>query len=315
MNRTLPNLLRPTALLASLVLLVASPLHAQGDEKPAKQDPESEAAQKEAIATLKKAMAEQGIRMDFKKKTLAIDVEAGRPTDPIEFLLITPRGKDHEAVLVTEIVPSVLNGALLALGLKPGTNATTEDLDPQPTEEEIRAGKPWFRVIPPTGMKVWMTISWKTDGEGGKPVEHECAIEDWLLDMTTERPVEDASFVYLGGRMGPLNRGEPDVFLCDYAGNVFSVIYRDPANHLVTMSHERASDDQVWWLTRRVPEPGTKAELTLHLTKPKIHVEREKRIAKERKIREEARREKKDADKRDNGKKDNGKKGDKQGGK
>jgi hypothetical protein len=51
-----------------------------------------------------------------------------------------------------------------------------------------------------------------------------------------------------------------------------------PDNHLATMVHERARDDQNWWLTKLVPEPGTEVEFVFHKIEPPICVERTKRV-------------------------------------
>ncbi|MEO0479180.1 MAG: YdjY domain-containing protein [Planctomycetota bacterium] len=249
-------------------------------------DPESQQKKAEAVAALVKALADQGVELDLENRRVSLEVQVGRPTDPLEYLLITPRGKDHEALLVTEIQPSMLNAAFLTLGLEKGTNASTKDIEPMPTEEEIRAGAPWFEVIPPEGQKLFFSVEWSVEGENGELEQKRAPIEDWILDFSTERPLEECEWIYLGGRMGPLNRGEDAVFLTDYTGDLISLCYRDPANHLITPRHEKANNDDIWWLTNVVPEPGTIVKLSIDLEETPMHRERNERVKKERAERE-----------------------------
>lgn len=252
----------------SPILLVAGglPLAAQAVDPP------------RAAADLKAAFAKAGIEVDLEGKKLTLRAKVSRPADLLEYLLITRIGKAHEALLVTEAQPSVLNAALLALGLTPGTNATYKEKDPQPSEEEIRAGADWLIITPPQGPQVWFTVAWKDADD--KP--HECTIEDWLMDLATGEGVEAGDWIYIGGRMAAPYRGEAPVFIADLEGNLASSCYLDPGNHLVTLRHARARSDQNWWMTEACPPPGTEIALTIHTQKPQLVREREERLAKEK---------------------------------
>lgn len=255
-------------------------------QDPARQDPTrqgspgtpSEAPQSpaELLASFERA----GLRFDAKAGTVGLDVSVANPDNPLEFVLSHERGKVHEAMFVTRVKASQLNAALIALGCTPGENARVVDRDPMPTEEEVRNGAPMFDVIAPKGMTLWFTVRWTTLDEAGADVVHEHALEDLLLDLVVQKPVEDASWIYLGGNFAPIYRNEPPVFVGDFEGNLVSVVYKHPSNHLVTMSHARADDDQIWWFTETAPPPGTKVALTIHRAKPKLVAEREARIAK-----------------------------------
>ena len=199
------------------------------------------------------------------------------PQDPIEYLLIHRKGKRHEAVFVTKSKPSVLNAALLLLGLTPGTNAKVTEKNPPPTLEEVQKGVDPIVVTPSKGVPFWMTVRWKTPE--GKAVEH--CVEDLLLDRSTQKPITDCQWIYLGGRMAQLYRNEPEVYVADFEGNLVSVCYLSPDNHLGTMVHENARDDQNWWLTTTLPPPDTEVEMVFHRQEPKLHVERRELLAKE----------------------------------
>jgi hypothetical protein len=86
--------------------------------------------------------------------------------------------------------------------------------------------------------------------------------------------------VYLGGRMARLYKDEPEVFVADFEGNLISVCYLSPDNHLGTMVHESARDDQNWWTTTLLPDPeaGIEVEFVFHRVEPPLHKQRRERL-------------------------------------
>jgi hypothetical protein len=266
------------SLCMSLCVSFASGASCRQQPEPAPPDPAA------VLAEVRETFAAEGITFDNKAHTVVVKAVVNAPQDPIEYLLIHRKGKRHEAVLWTLSKPSVLNAALLMLGLEPGKNATFVEKEPMPTLEEIQAGADPLIVTPPSGTNLWMTVRWP--GPDGKQVEH--CVEDLIVDMTTGEPLAEAKWIYLGGRMASLYKGEPEEFVADFEGNLVSVCYLMPDNHLATMAHERARDDQNWWLTKLVPEPGTEVEFVFHKIEPPLHVERTKRLRAEAAKREAA---------------------------
>lgn len=250
-----------------------------GKQDSGKQDPKAgasaDSAADKVLAELRAELHKQGIEVDPKAQTVTIACTMNEPRDPVEYVLIHARGKRHEAVLVTETKPSMLNAALLMLGFEPGKNAIATEKEPRPTLEEIEAGVDPVIVTPPEGMEFWMTVRWQ--GADDKPVEY--CIEDLLLDLSTQLPLEQTAWIFLGGRMAALYRNEPEVYVADFEGNLVSACYMSPENHLGTLKHERARDDQNVWLTDKCPEPGTRMQLVFHRQKPKLVVDREARLA------------------------------------
>ena len=244
-------------------------------QQPGAQQPDPAKVLQEVLQQFEK----EGIVFDGKTQTVTIKAKVNQPQDPIEYLLIYRRGKRHEAMFITQSKPSVLNAALLMLGLEPGSNAAYVEKKPRPTLEEIERGVDPLIVTPPKGTPLWFTVKWKTPE--GKPVEY--CVEDLLLELRTQRPVRGCSWVYLGGRMARLYKNEPEVYVADYEGNLFSTCYLVPDNHLVTMVHEFARDDQNWWMTSKMPEPDTDVEIVIHKNEPQLHKDREVRVAKEAK--------------------------------
>ena len=247
----------------------------QAPGAPGGQQPDPAKVLQEVVQQFEK----EGIVFDGKAQTVTIKAVVNQPQDPIEYLLIYRRGKRHEAMFITQSKPSVLNAALLMLGLEPGSNASYVEKTPRPTLEDIERGVDPIIVTPPKGMPLWLTVRWKTPE--GKQVEY--CIEDLLLELRTQRPVRGNSWVFLGGRMARLYKNEPEVYVADYEGTLFSVCYLAPDNHLVTMVHKFARDDQNWWMTSKMPEPDTEVQIVIHKNQPQLHKDREVRVAKEAK--------------------------------
>jgi hypothetical protein len=237
----------------------------------------ADAAAAKVLAEITQKFAAEGIVLDAKAATVTLKAVMNEPPDPIEYVLIHRRGKRHEAMFWTQCKPSMLHAALLMIGLQPGSNAKAEEIQPPPSIEEIEKGAETVRVVPPKGEPFWMTVRWQTPE--GKTVEY--CIEDLLLDLSTEKPVVDCSWVYIGGRMAPLYRNEPEVFVADFEGNLISSCYMSPDNHLGTIVHKVGRDQNNWWLTNKVPKAETEVQFVFHKRQPKLHQQREERLRRE----------------------------------
>ncbi len=244
---------------------------------PGAQDPAVAPEVQKVLDEVKAQFAAEGITVDAKAQTVGVKAVVNSPRDPVEYLLIHRRGKRHEAIFVTSAKPSVLNAALLMIGLQPGKNASYVEKDPPPTLEQVQAGVDPLIVTPPSGNTFWMTVRWKTPE--GKDEEH--CIEDMILELGTQQAVSECSWVYLGGRMARIYKDEPEVYVADFEGNLVSICYLSPDNHLATMVHANARDDQNWWTTALLPAPDTEVQFVFHRTRPALHVAREQRLQRE----------------------------------
>lgn len=254
-------------------LFAVIPACAQDPPKPEPKPQDPQQVLQQVLAQF----AKEGIELDAKAQTVTIPAVVNEPQDPIEYLLIHRRGKKHEAMFWTKTKPSVLNAALLMLGMTPGQNAKAEEIQPPPSIEEIEKGAETVKITPPQGTTFWMTVHWKTPE--GKEVGF--CIEDLVLDLRTQKPVVDCSWVFLGGRLARFYKDEPEVFAADLEGNLISVCYMYPENHLATMSHADARDQQNWWLTNKVPPPETEVRFTFHKQQSALHKARAERLQKE----------------------------------
>ena len=247
---------------------------AETNDKPKPQDAQSTAIVDEVM---KQFQAERVV-FDGKAGTVTIPAVVNQPPDPVEYLLIHKRGKRHEAMFWTPSKPSVINAALLMLGMTPGQNATYTEKKPAPTLQEIENGADPLIITPPKGTTFWMTAKWK--GEDGKEVEH--CVEDLILDMSSGKAVADCSWVYLGGRMARIYKNDPEVYIADFEGNLISICYLSPDNHLGTMSHDSARDDQNWWMTDAMPKAETEVQFVFHRQPSALHKERQARLLREK---------------------------------
>jgi len=249
------------------------PQKATDDARKAAQDPQKGAAA--ALAAVREQFEEQGIHLDLDDRRGALDCGGNNPVDSIEFALVHRKGKTHEALLYTLARPSLINAALLMIGFDKGANVTMREVDPLPTREEVEMGAEPVEVFPPRGDPVWMTVRW-TDEEDR---DIEVPLEDMILDLATQTEILGAEFVFLGGTVRPMERGGEARFFADLEGNLISTIYTQPANHLVTIVHDKARSDGIWWTTVVVPQEGTRVQLVFHREETDAHRERARRIA------------------------------------
>ncbi len=228
------------------------------DQKPA-QEKKGDAKRK-----LLELFKKQGISLDAKSSQIWVGGKVNITRDFLEFVAIGPRGKKHESLIMLNCLGSTLNTALALLKLKPGKNVDYKPVVPLPTREEVEKGAPTAIVIPPSGPRVYLALRWTTKDGKQKTV----AIEDLILDVRKDAPLRDAEWIYFGGRMARLYKGEPPVYMADYEQNYISTYYAKPDNQLITIRHKMGNYDDNWWPNERLlPERGAKVELGIS-TKP-----------------------------------------------
>ncbi len=216
-----------------------------------------------AAEILKKKLEKEGVHLDLEKKLVWVNGRVCIVNANLEYVAVGERGATHEALFILDCKPSALNAALIALGLVPGKNYRTVEKKPLPPKEDVLSGKvkPYI-LIHPQGPEVFLTAEWV--GKDGKPIRHK--VSDLILNLRTMKPVKKCKWIYFGGRMAPLYRGEPPVFVADYEQNIISNCYMLPSNHLITIRHEDGLDDTMWWPnTKLLPPKGTPIKLYISL--------------------------------------------------
>src|SRR5688572_33269293 len=179
-------LLRAAVVALPLTLIGASRQEAQGPGR------ETTPAEKELIGQL----SQHGVTLDPVGGLCAFPIDVVVRDEVLEYLLVGPAGAVHEAGFATEVPGSVLNVALLALGLELGANAEWRPKDPQPTVEEMRAGAPRFDVTPPSGDALFLYVGWKSGEE-----TYFFRVEDLVRNLATGQSMRRHAWVYLGSQM------------------------------------------------------------------------------------------------------------------
>lgn len=205
------------------------------------QDPGPPAPVDEGERRLEEAFLAQGLRVDLRAGIVAVPCEIGVREDLLEYLLVGEHGASHESLLFTDVVPSVLNAVLLALGAEPGRNATWTPRDPPPTPEELQAGAARFQVTLPEGDGFFLYVAWR---EGEERFFYR--LEDLVGNLETGRGLERHAFVYLGSRMITPRPGAPEAFAADLEGNLINLSFFRSGNTLLTAAVPEAVEQTIW---------------------------------------------------------------------
>ncbi len=184
---------------------------------------------------------------------------------PIEYVIVTDRGKTHEALFVVKAAPSLIDAALRALGLVPGLPQRFLAVEPPPTDEQIEAGvSPWI-AVPAAGPLVELSVAW-TDDAGRA---HEAPLETLLVDVRTGDSPEDVGWVYTGSQFGPLRQGRrvEMVSLPDLNGCLAAVYLEGSGISLFERNSLDGLDDTLFTIhPERAPPRNTPVTLRFHVT-------------------------------------------------
>lgn len=204
---------------------------------------------------LMRTLAEQGVTLDPVGGTCAFPVDVVVRDEVLEYLLVGPAGAVHEAGFATEVPGSVLNVALLALGLEPGANAEWRPKDPQPTVEELRAGAQRFDVTPPSGDALYLYVGWRSGEE-----TYFYRVEDLIRNLAAGQAMRRHAWVYLGSSMVPSGKKDgSESFAADVYQNLICVTYFREGYTLLTGALPECIDQSIWMLNAwLVPERGTR---------------------------------------------------------
>jgi hypothetical protein len=216
------------------------------------------APQERPGADLEKAFLEHGIRLDVERALCSIPVTVHVRDDLLEYLLVNAQGAQHESLFLTDVVPSRLNAALLALGVAEGKNAQWKRKDPAPTPEELRNGVLPYTVESPSGDGFLLYVAWR---EGGETYFYR--VDDLLRNLETGRSLVRHKWVFLGSRMVRFRSSEEkEVFAADVEGNLVNVTFFEQGNTLLTASRPECLKQTIWlangWL---LPGRGSSVEL------------------------------------------------------
>lgn len=244
---------------------------------PAKQDRAG------ALERLLASLAAEGVHLDLSEGHVSIGASVLMRDQLIEHVLCGPGGATHEGLFLTEVTPSLLNAAVLALGTTPGQNAQWKLIEDAPKSEpapgtdappsdepadepgdETPAAddtpgdgrgpdRPEYKVTPPSGDGLYLHATWREGEE-----IYFFRIEDLIANLETGRSMPRHKLVYLGSRMavipglppelsGAAPGEEPrEVFVADFDRNLVNLIYFANGNTLFTCVHGTENRQDVW---------------------------------------------------------------------
>ena len=191
------------------------------------------------------ALAQSGIDLDLDRGTVSVPATFLILDDWLEYLIVTPQGKAHESLFQTSVRPSLLNAAILALGLEPGKRMRWENRVPQPTETELAEGVRPVLAVAPTGPQLFLYAEW-TDGDE----VYRYRVEDLVLKSNSRTAMDRTGWVFVSAPFVP-DHPRPDqerreVFGADRDGNIASLCFFANETHLLSSPDPDAIHQTIW---------------------------------------------------------------------
>lgn len=181
-----------------------------------------------------------GVRIDWQRRLVEVDVEVVLRDGALELLACSPRTREHESILTVRARPMHVFQAMGLIGLKPGT--------------PVRYDQSQDLQMAPTGEALDLKVSCgKGKEKRVRPVER------WLLDVRRGRPPEKLNWVFAGSRNFQDGR-----FAADVDGTIVCVV--DFESALISLGALHSADTELLWLaanTEEIPPIGTPCTLLI----------------------------------------------------
>ena len=178
------------------------------------------------------------------KRRVIVQAEVCLREGMLEHLMCRKRTKEHEAILAADIDASHIHTALLAAKATPGTTVKYKEDG---------------TVIPPTGTKIKVTLSYKD-----KDKQVTAPGRDWVRDMKTKKSLEH-DWVFAGSefQLNPLEKDKPPLYAAN-AGDVICVSNFEGAMlDLPINSSKNNAELEFEAFTERIPPLGTPVTVIL----------------------------------------------------
>ncbi len=190
-----------------------------------------------------------GIRLDKKKHQITFPASVNQRVGLIEYLLVNDKGKTHESLFATKIIPHDIHVAMLLIGLPQGANPNQNaTVPPSAIDSGYLQAEPKLE-----GPPVLVSVTWNQDGK-----EKKIAAEDWILNLQTNHKMSRGSWTYNGSLV------ENGAFLADGELSIIAVI-TDPTA-LVNNPRKGYDNDEIWQVRDDVVPPlDTPVAITLTL--------------------------------------------------
>ncbi|MCE0483170.1 MAG: YdjY domain-containing protein [Methylacidiphilales bacterium] len=192
----------------------------------------------------------KGIRLDKPSHSISFPAKINQREGFIEYLLVNEKGKTHESLFSTALLPHDIHVAMLLIGLEQNPAENMEEkAPPQAIDEGYLHSAPKIKGLP-----ILVSVTWNKDGKPAK-----VAAEDWIFDLQTHLPMSSGPWTYNGSMI------ENGVFLADSELSLISVI-TDPTA-LVNNPRPGYDNDEIWEVRdEEVPPLDTPVEITLTLS-------------------------------------------------
>lgn len=193
-----------------------------------------------------------GIHLDKKNHRITFPGVVNQRQGLVEYLLVNDKGKVHESLLSTKMVPHDIHVALLLIGLKDPTKENSRETTPPSAIDAA-----YLQSAPKLeGPSVKISV---TSTRDGKPVETPAG--NWILNLKTNRPMTNVPWTYNGSMI------QDGVFLADQELSIVAVV-TDPTA-LVNNPREGYDDDQIWQAQEKsIPPLDTPVEITITIADP-----------------------------------------------
>jgi hypothetical protein len=187
------------------------------------------------------------IVIDRKTREISFPAKVNMAEGLLEFLMVMPKGKVHESLLVTDISPTHLNFALLILRYKPSIELFALLDEGHPTglypnvPAEIKAAA-----------RIGIDVEWK-DGDGKT---HRNPISEWIQQRENDTAMPAGPWLYTGSGM---SQGK---YIPDLSGDIAAIYVAQSA--LINYPGENDEDDTVWFAyPNRVPAKDTEVSVII----------------------------------------------------
>ena len=188
---------------------------------------------------LKKLDPQRPIWVDIEHKQVIFLGKTCRAEYPLEFLVTDPE-RGYEACAVTQVKPSTVHAALLAVGAKTGSPVQYEP-----------------KYAPPTGTEIEIEVRWKD--KAGK-VQHASA-QQWIRNIKTKKPL-DVNWVFAGSLFRKNSEGRVQ-YLAD-GGDFIAVLNLPTAMLDIPIASTGAIESRSFeGFVENMPAEGTPATFVL----------------------------------------------------
>lgn len=218
------------------------------------QEPTPPAADAPAMREVSPGIFQIGsLRLDQPQRTVTFPGKLNMAEGALEYLLVTPSGSTHEALLVTEVQPADLHFAMLLLGAKGAGLSTPAPADAPPGQ----INKDYLQRAPKLkGDELQIRVKWKAAGE-----EKTAPVEDWLASTRTKKAAPRGPWIYTGSMFKEAH------FLAQTEGVFGALVTYPPA--LINNPRADNDDDSAWEVNAKaVPPVDTPVEIIIQLPNP-----------------------------------------------